>query len=69
MKIYVLCIVALTLTLFMIGFAWPFLFSAASTELVLIGWFTIAFYPVVLYKFVQHIMKLVKKGEIKNENS
>ena len=63
MKIYTLCALAATLTLFMLGYAWPLMFSAASTELVIVGWFTILFYPVVAYQFVKYIMKLVKEGK------
>jgi len=60
-KLYLTCVTFVLFTLATFGIVLPFLFSAASTELVGLGIAALITYPVVAYQFVKNIEKQLKK--------
>lgn len=68
MKIYVLTVAFVAFVVATFGFILPALISAASTELVIAGYFVLALFPVISYYYVTMIMKQIailklKKGK------
>lgn len=67
MKLYMWGIFLLLCFGFLFGFALPFLISAKSTELVLIGLFTIIVFPVMIgFIIMKKIIPIFKKLKEKN---
>jgi hypothetical protein len=67
MRIYALVVSYVALVVATFGFILPFLISAASTELVLAGYFLLALFPIISYYSIMKIVNLTK--EKINENS
>jgi hypothetical protein len=67
MRIYALVVSYVAYAVATFGFILPYLISAASTELVIAGYFVLALFPVISYYYYTMIVKL--KKEKLNENS
>lgn len=67
LKIYTIGVSYVFFTLFLFGFALPFLISSASTILTMLGFFLLALFPVISYKTYMMINKA--KDSLRNENA
>jgi hypothetical protein len=63
MKIYLLSVAFVAYAVATFGLIIPYLISAASTVLVLAGFFVLALFPVISYYYYTMIVKL-KKGKL-----
>lgn len=67
LKIYTIGVSYVFFTIFLFGFALPFLVSSASTILMILGFFLLALFPVISYKTYMMINKA--KDSLRNENA